>query len=99
VEVVIEPLARIEDARWRWHVGLDATATALLNDLYQGLDVEPARLQRLISLFRLQFVHAREMRADVAGAPVYLGLAMNDEQVLRLKPQNLLLNLPLAHEA
>jgi hypothetical protein len=98
VEVRIEPLARIEDAQWRWHVGLDATASALLNDLYQGVDVEPARLQRLISLFRLQFAHLQEMRADVAGKPVYLGLAMNDEQVVRLKPQNLLLNLPLARE-
>jgi hypothetical protein len=38
------------------------------------------------------------MRADVAGKPVYLGLAMNDEQVVRLKPQNLLLNLPLARQ-
>ncbi|MFM8766707.1 MAG: DUF6352 family protein [Rubrivivax sp.] len=98
VEVHIEPLARIDDAQWRWHVGLDATATALLNDLYQGVEVESARLQRLISLFRLQFVHPREMRDDVAGKPVYLGLAMNDEQLLRLKPQNLLLNLPLVHE-
>jgi hypothetical protein len=98
VEVHIESLPRIEDAQWRWHVGLDATATALLNDLYQGVDVEPARLQRLISLFRLQFAHPQEMRADVAGKPVYLGLAMNDEQVVRLKPQNLLLNLPLARE-
>jgi hypothetical protein len=32
----------------------------------------------------------------VAGKPVYLGLAMTSDQVLRLKPQNLLLNLPLA---
>jgi len=37
------------------------------------------------------------VRADVAGRPVYLGLAMNADGVLRLKPQNLLLNLPLAH--
>ena len=36
------------------------------------------------------------MRRDVAGKPVYLGLSMNDERLLRLKPQNLLLNLPLA---
>ena len=99
VEVHIEPLARIEDTQWRWHVGLDATATALLNDLYQGVDVEPARLQRLISLFRLRFSQPQDMRADVAGKPVYLGLAMNDEQVVRLKPQNLLLNLPLARQA
>ena len=33
--------------------------------------------------------------ADVAGKPVYLGLMMNEARELRLKPQNLLLNLPL----
>ena len=99
VEVHIEPLARVEDAQWRWHVGLDAQSTGLLNDLYQGVEVEPARMQRLISLFRLQFANPQEMRADVAGKPVYLGLAMNEEQVMRLKPQNLLLNLPLARDA
>ena len=98
VKVHIEPLASVDDTQWRWHVGLDVQSTALLNDLYLGKDVEPARMQRLISLFRLQFANPQEMRADVAGKPVYLGLAMNEEQVLRLKPQNLLLNLPLARE-
>jgi hypothetical protein len=39
------------------------------------------------------------MRADVAGKPVYLGLAMSAEQTLKLKPQNLLINLPLAASA
>jgi hypothetical protein len=51
---------------------------------------------RLLSLFRLDFDDAREMRPDVAGKPVYLGLMATTEQVLRIKPQNLLLNLPLA---
>ena len=37
--------------------------------------------------------------ADVAGKPVYLGLAMSAEQTLKLKPQNLLINLPLAASA
>ena len=31
-----------------------------------------------------------------AGRPVYLGLMMDTDGVLRVKPQNLLLNLPLA---
>ncbi len=95
VAVSIRPLQKIDDAAWRWHVGLDAEASALLNDLYEGREVEPARLQRLVSLFRLDFADPREMRADVAGKPVYLGLMMNAEGVLRLKPQNLLVNLPL----
>ena len=95
VVVTIRPLQKIDDAAWRWHVGLDAQASALLNDLYAGQEVEPARLQRLVSLFRLDFADPLEMRADVAGKPVYLGLMMNAEGVVRLKPQNLIINLPL----
>ena len=95
VVVTIRPLQKIDDPAWRWHVGLDIEATALLNDLYEGREVDAARLQRLVSLFRLDFTDHRDMRADVAGKPVYLGLMMNTEGVLRLKPQNLLSNLPL----
>ncbi len=96
VQVRIEPVQRIDDAQWRWHVGLDAEATALLNDLYEDRPVDDERRQRLISLFRLDFADPAEMHPDVAGRPVYLGLASSAEGVLRLKPQNLLLNLPLA---
>ncbi len=96
VAVTIRPLQKIDDEAWRWHVGLDAEATALLNDLYEDREVEPARLQRLVSLFRLEFTDPQDMRADVAGKPVYLGLMMSAEGVVRVKPQNLLLNLPLA---
>ncbi len=95
VGVRIRPLQKIDDAAWRWHVGLDVNATALLNDLYEDRPVEAERMQRLLSLFRLEFANPQEMRADVAGKPVYLGLMMNEARELRLKPQNLLLNLPL----
>ena len=96
VRVRITPLQRIDDEAWRWHIGLDAESMALLNDLYEERAVEPERLERLISLFRLDFETAADMRADVAGRPVYLGLATTPQGTLKLKPQNLLLNLPLA---
>lgn len=96
VAVDIDPVPRIDDAQWRWHVGLDADASALLNDLYAGAEAEPERLKRLVSLFRLRFENPAEMRRDVAGKVVYLGLMANADRVVRLKPQNLLLNLPLA---
>ena len=99
VAVTVRPVQKVDDEAWRWHVGLDAGATALLNDLYEGREVEPARLQRLVSLFRLEFADPREMRADVAGKPVYLGMTMDAGGVLRLKPQNLLVNLPLTDAA
>lgn len=96
VEVKIEALARVDDAAWRWHVGLDAEATAILNDLYESREVDADRMQRLISLFRLSFTDTAVVQDDMRGKPVYLGLAMNPQGLLRLKPQNLLLNLPLA---
>jgi hypothetical protein len=98
VAVSIEPLQKVDDSAWRWHVGLDVTATALLNDLYQGTELSNQRQQQLISLFKLRFDNPQDMRADVQGKPVYLGLAMNEQGLLKLKPQNLLLNLPLARE-
>lgn len=95
VVVAITPQQKVEDEAWRWHAGLDAESTAILNDLYEGREVEHGRMQRLFSLFRLEFANPGEMRADVAGKPVYLGLAINAENILKLKPQNLLVNLPL----
>lgn len=95
VAVTIRPLQKVDDQVWRWHIGLDVEATALLNDLYEGKEVEAERAKRLVSLFRLDFADQREMRADVAGKPVYLGLMMNADGIVKLKPQNLLVNLPL----
>lgn len=97
VQVSVEPLGRIEDAAWRWHVGLDVESTAILNDLYEGNDVDDVRRTRLISLFRLDFADANDMRRDVAGKPVYLGAAITADNQLKLKPQNLIINLPLAN--
>jgi hypothetical protein len=86
----------IDDAQWVWHVGLDAQASAVLNALYQGQEVEADRMSRMLCLFKLEFDEPSAMRVEVAGKPVYLAMAMDEQQRLRLKPQNLLLNLPLA---
>jgi hypothetical protein len=96
VEVKVTPVRQIEDGRWAWHIGLDAQSTAVLNDLWNGAEVEPGRLRRLLALFRLDFAEPAAMRQDIAGRPVYLALGMDEESVVRMKPQNLLLNLPTA---
>lgn len=96
VSVQIEPVQKVNDPAWRWHVGLDVTASSLLNDLYQGKALDTTAQQQFISLFKLRFDNPLDMRADVQGKPVYLGLAMSEQGLLKLKPQNLLLNLPLA---
>ncbi len=99
VAVSVQPVQRIRDERWVWHLGLDTESSAIMNDLYEGRDVEEARLGRVLSLFRLEFADASLMLPRIAGRPVYLGLAMDKASDLRLKPQNMLVNLPLATRA
>jgi Family of unknown function (DUF6352) len=97
--VSIQPLQRIDDQRWVWHVGLDSEASVLLNDLYDGEEIDAARRGRLLALFRLEFRDPADMLERARGRPVYLGLAMTPAQRLKLKPHNLLINLPLARAA
>ncbi len=99
ITVDVKPLRAIEDRGWSWHIGLDAESTALLNDLWRGDEVEQGRFRRLLALFQLEFADSAAVRADIAGKPVYLALSMDQNGVVRMKPQNLLLNLPLASRA
>lgn len=96
LDLAIEPLREIQEEHWAWHVGLDAQSTAVLNDVWQGAEVEPGRLRQLLALFRLDIAETALIRPDVAGRPIYLALGMDEQNVVRLKPQNLLTNLPLA---
>lgn len=98
LEVAIRPIRRIEEERWAWHVGLDAESTAILNELWQGGTVDLGRMRRILALFALRFEDPSAMRRDIAGRPVYLALSADEEGRVRMKPQNLLLNLPM-HEA
>lgn len=97
VKVKVRPIRAIEEPRWAWHVGLDAESTAILNELWAGAKVDAGRMRNILALFSLQFDDPAAMRRDIAGRAVYLALSAQDG-VVRMKPQNLLLNLPL-HEA
>ncbi len=98
VPVRIATVAQIDDPRWRWHVGLDAQASALLDTLWRGESLEPEAARRLLLLMRLDFERLADQADDVRGKPVYLALAMDEEGLLRMKPQNVLFNLPVARQ-
>jgi hypothetical protein len=98
LKVAVKPIRKIDEPRWAWHIGLDAESTAILNELWAGNEVDHGRMQRILALFELRFEDATAMRREIAGRSVYLALSANEEGVVRMKPQNLLTNLPL-HEA
>jgi hypothetical protein len=98
VKVHIKPIRKIDEPRWAWHIGLDAESTAMLNELWAGSEIDQGRMRRLLCLFELRFEDPALMRPEIAGRSVYLALSCDEGEVVRMKPQNLLINLPV-HEA
>ncbi|WP_237215499.1 DUF6352 family protein [Falsiroseomonas oryziterrae] len=93
--LTIRPVPVIEDRDWSWHVGLDAEATSIANDLWHGKKVAQARLARILWLGVLEFAEGSRVIPRMAGKPVYLAVAMDAAQKVRIKPQNLIAGLPL----
>ena len=99
IETRVEPRPSIEDADWRWHIGLDREATRILNALYEGKTPSLEDAVSIVGLFRMRFRDERMVLEKVKGKPVYLGLAMDARKRVKMKPQNLLTNLPLIASA
>jgi hypothetical protein len=94
VQVQIKPVRKIDEPRWAWHIGLDAESTAILNELWSGAEIEHGRMRNILAIFALQFKDPATARSDIRGRTVYLALSCADG-VVKMKPQNLLTNLPL----
>ena len=97
IEVSIEPLTELRDARLTWYVGLDPDATAIGDRLWRGETLDEESNGRVLGLYRLSFADPGLVREDVGHEPVYLIMAMSSQKLIRLKPQNLLTGLPIRH--
>jgi hypothetical protein len=97
IEVDVEPLIELHDAKFSWYIGLDAEATRIGDLLWKGEPLDEAANGRVAGLFRLTIRDPAVMLDRVKGEPVYLILAMDKDKVLRVKPQNLITGLPIKH--
>jgi len=97
VEVTIEPLSELRDAKFTWYVGLDSDGSRIGDVLWNGDDLDEATATRVVGLFSLTFRDPSVVLDKVRGDPVYLILAMTPDKLLRLKSQNLVTGLPVQH--
>jgi hypothetical protein len=97
VAVEVETLIEASDVNLVWYVGLDAEATGIGDSLWNDEELEAAARERVIGLYRLTFRNPEVVLEKARGEPIYLMLAMTPERTLRMKPQNLLTGLPIAH--
>jgi len=99
LKVRVEPRQSVKDEQWSWHIGLDKQSTRILNTLYEGNELPEGDSELLIALFRMWVEDDSALIDTVRGKPIYLGLAMTPDNVVKMKPQNLLTNMPLPPEA
>ena len=97
IEVSIEPLTELRDAKLSWYVGLDTDATEIGDRLWHGEALDEETNGRVLGIYRLTFADPALMLEEVGREPVYLIMAMSPQKLVRLKPQNLLTGLPIRH--
>jgi len=93
--VTVTAKANAQDVDLRWFVGLDQTGAAIGNALWAGERPTAA----IVGLFRLDFADPEIMLERVRGCPAWLILGMGEDRVIRMKPQNLVMGLPLVEAA
>lgn len=99
IRASVEPIRGIDDADWRWFVGLDRQASEIGNALWHGQPIDQGVMSRVLALFRLEVMDAGRIEQRVASHPIYLISALDQDNMLRMKPQNLLAGLPLRADA
>lgn len=97
IDVEIESLKELNDVMLTWYVGLDADATKIGDLLWHDEDIDEATMSRVVGLFRLSFRDPSLMLDKVKDEPVYMILAMDQDKIIRMKPQNLIVGLPVRH--
>jgi len=97
VEADMESLTEMRDVNLTWYVGLDSEATRIGDALWNGEDLDAATKAHIVGLYQLKFRDPHIMVENHKGEPIYLIMAMTADNVLRLKPQNLVTGLPIKH--
>jgi hypothetical protein len=95
LDVTIEAVTELRDARLTWYVGLDSQGTRIGNALWHGEQISEITRELVVGLYRLTFAEEAAVLETARGSPTYLITAASPNGVLRMKPQNLIAGLPL----
>jgi hypothetical protein len=95
IAVEVEPLTALRDAPLTWYVGLDAEGTRIGDALWRGEEIDAETQDRLVALLELRVRDVELVAPTLGREPAYLILACTPEKVLRVKPQNLVIGLPV----
>jgi hypothetical protein len=95
LDVAVDAITELRDVTLSWYVGLDAHATQIGDALWNGDELDQSARERVVGLYRLSFPADTQLVEQARDTPTYLLAAMSSDQVVWLKPQNLIVGLPV----
>jgi len=95
LDMVFEPVEKLDGERLAWFVAFDAEATEIGNRVWRGEALDLDRAGRVLALYRFTLPDDRRIEPTRRGKPGFALAAMTPDRILTLKPQNLVLGLPL----
>jgi hypothetical protein len=85
----------MRDVKFNWYLGLDAVGTQIGDALWNAGSLDPRSEASIVGLYQLKFDDPTVVVEKIGSEPVYLILAMTPDKMLHMKPQNLLIGLPI----
>ena len=97
-DIVFEPVEKLANETFRWFLPFDAEATAIGNAVWNGEALAPEQSARVLALYRFTLPEDAAIAAEMRGKPAFAILATSSDNMLTIKPQNLIAGLPLARK-
>ncbi|HRK24442.1 MAG TPA: DUF6352 family protein [Beijerinckiaceae bacterium] len=95
IDLVLEPVEQLDGEPQAWFLAFDAEATAIGNAVWRGEMLDPDWAARVLALYRFRLPDDRRIAEVRRGRPGFALAAMTSDRMLNIKPQNLILGLPL----
>jgi hypothetical protein len=92
--VTVRVMVSAQDVDLKWYVGLDQAGTSYGNAIWNGQTPTAS----LVGLLALTFDSSDGVMPEIGTDPVYLFVGLESTNVIRFKPQNLVIGLPLLGE-
>ncbi len=95
VETRVAPKKAFDYEPGNYVLGLDRAASEIFNALVENQEFPIDMGENIVALFTLQLPDQSVLVEQARGQPIYLGLAKGNDGRLKMKPQNILVNLPI----
>lgn len=97
-DILFEPVEKLANETFSWFLPFDAEATRLGNAVWRGEPLAPAQTAQVLALYRFTLPDDAAIAAEYRGKAAFAIVATTPDNMLNLKPQNLIAGLPLARK-